>query len=565
MNANDLYRYVVSKSTIYKYSILDPVNNNSLMKIPSRKEKQSNISSIISLGNDQILISHGVVIKLVDLKYRVLLSERPVDKPINLVAYSKKLSVVIGYTTPQEPSETTGTGSEKIMALPVDIGKGSLLESIGKGITKGDNSFRSSFSPIPLTFGEASSAQVIKEETTLIGNSKNSSSLVLKILQHLKDNGNVADFEKWALAYFKYPNRWIKASKTGNVEETIKATTVPEVDSKRPYYRSKTDRQVDFTFIYDICSILFHHVGRVGTTSLSSLKNGPKPTKLVKLHKGFSPDRLLNYLIGHPLLPSQQLPGLLLTLNRYPDIVRNAIKRAPTLRCDTVVSALRSKDEDTFTSAIIRLEHRFDSRQITNSIKRVYLTKPSSVSSSSSSSSTISTSGDGDGLLDVSFPDNGVTLESIIRRMVELDIGWDLIPYFIDAGGLFGWDELFLEELDSTISDRVGLYKGGYEVLAMLEESVRDLNLNIKRKQHAANVDGNIASNDEVTQASFEADSSNTVVPVLVSAEEQSQQRMKSVLQIGFADKYVYGKKTETNSSQSTSAIAPYTVERLLF
>lgn len=508
------------------------------MKIPSRKEKlATNHASIISLGNDQILISQGSSLKLVDLQYRVLLSERSLERPAALVSYSKKLSVVVGYTFPAEGAPAT-SNPEKIINVPLDIGKGSLFESIGKGITRGDSTWHNTFSQIPMTFGESSSAQVIKEETALLNNTKNSSTHVLKILQHFKDKGDVTAFEKWALAYLKFSNKWIKTSKTLSVEDTIKATTVPEAETKRPHYKSR-DRQVDFTFIYDLCTVLFHHVGRAGTTPLSSLHYGPKQAKLVKLYKGFAPERLLSYLLTHPLLPSQQLPGLLLTLNRFPDIVRAAIRRAPTLRCDTVVSALRAKDKDTFVSAVIRLEHRFDARQITKSVKRVYLSKPS-VGAEETRSSKKSQEGSSGVTVDLAFSDNGTTIESIIRRMVELDVGWELMPYFIDAGGLFGWEEAFLSELDTAITERVDDYKSGYEVLAMLEESVREASLT-KRSKDAAE----------------EADGSST--PVLLSAKEQSQQRMKSVLHIGFADKYVYDKKKENNS-----AVAPYTVERLL-
>lgn len=79
-----LYRYVSSTATVHKYNILDPLETHSVIQLPARNPStnQSTSTSILYLGNDQILISHGSSLLLVDLKYRVLLSEQSVPKPI---------------------------------------------------------------------------------------------------------------------------------------------------------------------------------------------------------------------------------------------------------------------------------------------------------------------------------------------------------------------------------------------------------------------------------------------------------------------------------------------------
>lgn len=606
---NDLFRYVASTGSIYRYNLLDPTANPQYtMKLPlnSKDDKSPKPSlppsSILYVGNDQVLVSHGCVLRLVDLKYSVLLSERNLPQPVKLATYKKKLSLIIGHTVPLTSSTTSS--NEKIVAIPVEVGTGSLLESIGKGVSQPQQSlnnsiFRNAFTQIPTVFRENSgSVNMVKEEASLVKNARAEANAVLLVLRHLLDTQNVTEFEKWALAYFKVVTKWIKGvTATPNVEDIISKTTVPELPSattnnatdantnetseaKRVFYKAKYDRAVDSSFVYDLCTIIFKHVGKTGTSPLSSLVPGDigvntssssnslsKGTvRLVKLHKNFAPERLIGYLLTHPLLPTQQLPGLLLTLNRFPELVRIAFKRAPAaLRCDTVVSALRTRDDDTFSSAIIRLEHKFDARQIIASLQRVYLSNEgklasdsssskSKKSSKSSNSSTTESPNSTKPFLDITYPDNGTTLETIIRRMVSLDLGWSLVPYFVDAGGLFGWDDEFLVFLDTAVAERLNMYKSGYEVIAMLEEGIRES----KRRGHGA---GNVGGG-----ANIDNNTTDGQEPLLVSAKKQNQQRLKAVLPIGFSGKYAYGKKAASNPNgeRAASAIASYTVERLL-
>lgn len=606
-----LFRYVASSASIYRYNLLDPtVTPQYVMTLPtnskidqaSSSKSVPNQSSVLFIGNDQVLVSHGSVLRLVDLKYSVLLSERVLSQPISLISYNKKLSLTIGNTLPS-PSDSLTTNNEKIMAIPLDIGTGSLLESIGKGVSQpsslvSDSAFRNSFAQIPTVFRETSaSLNMVKEESTLVKNAHAEASALLSVLRHFLDTQNMADFEKWALAYFKITNKWIKAvGPASKPEDIISKTTVPELpfanssdasDTKKIFYKAKHDRAVDSTFLYDLCTIIFKHVGVTGTSPLSSLVPGDigvndisssslqpskKTVKLVKLRKNFAPERLICYLLTHPLLPTQQLPGLLLTLNRFPDLVRVALKRAPAaLRCDTVVSALRARDDDTFISAAIRLEHRFDAHQIISALKRVYISTEGKIASDSSllkskksakskskSANSTPENNSTKPFLDITYPDNGTTLETIIRRMVSLDLGWSLMPYFIDAGGLFGWDEEFLSFLDESVSERLDMYKStGYEVVAMLEESLRQSN------RRGSNLAEDASVNDTTKSEPF---GSKQTEPFLVSAKQQTQQRLKAILPIGFANKYAYGKKAASNpsGSRAASAIASYTVERLL-
>lgn len=554
ITAGFVYSYDPSRWELSKVSTLNKTAPKTSMIVPQIKDESTKSPhfSLLFLGNDQLLISFERSLKLVDLRNKVIVSERTLEKYCHLTMFSKKLSVAIGYTQPLESSTAnTAVGPDRIMAIPLVVGKGTLFEIIGKGISTNivDNSkvndlnrWSHAIPKIASNFGADTTGSVFGgEQKSQAKNSKRLATFVLKMLEYFKEQKDLENFELWGLTYFKTSTKWDISSTlcSKSPEEILQEFTLPQISEqdKETEFQVGQGRATTFTTVLDICNLVFNNVILTAQiTPLSSLENfgtDSKHPKLVKISKSFFPKLLVKFLLTHPLFPTQQLPGILLALSKYPDLVELALKKLPSLRCDTVVSALKAEDNDNiFKAAISRLEQNYEPHEITASVKRVFLSKITPGSTK------------GEDLIDIAFKDNSVTLEQCIKHMCQLNIGWEILPYIIDAGGLFGWDESFLNEFESIIEASLVDLNDANQVLTVIDEITAN---SVPKKKGSSKSES--ASNNVNT---------NNKGPVLVTAAQHSKQRLNNTLGLSTQ------KSRRKSDKSSFSSIGIYSIEKLI-
>ena len=322
----DPHTFSLSTYTLPHLVHLSTIQVRRNQKTPTEK------ASVLPVGTNRILLSYDSTLKLVDTKYNTILFKRVLDKPIQLAAFSIKNSLAIGFT-----------GTE-IISLPVEPGTGSLLESLGKGVTVHDGKWdlvHSSF-----VFDQnLSSEDFIKQQTKVTEQQKAKVADFLNTLFGLFKKGLTEAYENWAIAYLKN-EEW-----TGNAKEVPKIIASSE---ENLIYDASNDREVDSGFI----STLVGQIFASKNTNIDQIN--PADLKLPNV----SVDRLLVYLLTHPLFPTPKFPSLLTVLSPNPRFYRQAIVTAPSLSSDQVVSALHAEDDETFKDAITRLSDEFGSKSL---------------------------------------------------------------------------------------------------------------------------------------------------------------------------------------------------------
>lgn len=507
----DPHTFSLSTYTLPHLVHLSTIQVRRNQKTPTEK------ASLLPVGTNRILLSYDSTLKLVDTKYNTILFKRVLDKPIQLAAFSTKNSLAIGFT-----------GTE-IISLPVEPGTGSILESLGKGVTVHDGKWdlvHSSF----IFDQDISSEDFIKQQTKVTEQQKEKVAEFLSTLFSLFQKSSIESYENWAIAYLKNEN-W-----TGNASEIPKIIASSE---ENLIYDASNDREVDSGFISTLVGQIF------ASKNINIDQINPADLKLPKV----SVDRLLVYLLTHPLFPTPQFPSLLTVLAPNARLYRQAIVTAPSLSSDQVVSALYAEDDDTFRDAITRLSDEFGSKIITQSIKSVF--KRSAQEES-----------------------QVTNIVKLVERMQRLDIGWPIMSSFIDAGGLFAWDEQAVTSLKTRVDQEIEDIRTGSDALAMLEEALKQANIaedNIVKKIGINDTVESIPSIDEqpVTTA-LSNKSSKTEVneneirngPALISAHEQTVNRLSALLSFNGTNKVSLHKSERLENLERS--VPPYTIEKLI-
>lgn len=507
----DPHTFSLSTYTLPHLVHLSTIQVRRNQKTPTEK------ASVLPVGTNRILLSYDSTLKLVDTKYNTILFKRVLDKPIQLAAFSIKNSLAIGFT-----------GTE-IISLPVEPGTGSLLESLGKGVTVHDGKWdlvHSSF-----VFDQnLSSEDFIKQQTKVTEQQKAKVADFLNTLFGLFKKGLTEAYENWAIAYLKN-EEW-----TGNAKEVPKIIASSE---ENLIYDASNDREVDSGFI----STLVGQIFASKNTNIDQIN--PADLKLPNV----SVDRLLVYLLTHPLFPTPKFPSLLTVLSPNPRFYRQAIVTAPSLSSDQVVSALHAEDDETFKDAITRLSDEFGSKIITKSIKSVFKSSEQE--------------------------DSHVTIiVKLVERMQRLDIGWSIMSNFIDAGGLFAWDEQAVTSLKTRVDQEIEDIRTGSDALAMLEEALKQANIaedNTVKKIGINDTLESIPSIDEQPVATTPSSKSSKTEagdketrngPALISAHEQTVNRLSALLSFNGTNKVSLHKSERLENLERS--VPPYTIEKLI-
>lgn len=511
----DPHTFSLSTYSLPNLALLSTIQVRRNQKTPTEK------ASLLPVGKNRILLSYDNTLKLVDTKYSTILSKRVLDKPIQLAAFSQKNSLAIGFT------------DTEIISLPVEPGTGSLLESLGKGVISHDSKWdlvHSSF----VFDQDLESQEFIDQQTKITEQQKESVTAILATLFKWLKSGKTEAYENWAIAYLKN-EEW---SDSG-IPEVISSS-----DGEAFIYDASNDREVDANFISTLVGQIF------ATKNLTLDQIDPAVLQLPG-----SLDRLIVYLLTHPLFPTPQFSRLLSVLSSSPRLYRQAIVTAPGLGCDQIVSALQAPDNDTFRDAVSRLSDEFNTKPITQSIKSVFRTTNEAGQVESQVTSIV----------------------KCVERMQSLDIGWSIMACFIDAGGLFAWEEQMLSNLESRVDQEVQDLNIGSETLTILEEALK---LSDYRE---ADVEQKTGINDTVeTLSAFgekadkkskiskkkkkilerKAEKASRSGPELISAEDQNIQRMRALLTFGGSSKTgLHHADLRENFARS---VPPYTVEKLI-
>lgn len=276
--------------------------------------KEARITSLLALDAHKIVLTtDNNAIIMIDVRFESILSQISLDKQqytsATLLCFSTEHSVALAYTK-------TKDSSDEVVGIPVDLGKGSLLESVGRGMRKEQ-----------ATTNE--SELVVNEQGPLLTRQKGNSRLM--------QSGVFAESEKR--------------------KQELEQISTPSIDSLVSLLK-KHHGNVDRRLVLYLCQKVFGLTKR-GTS--------------FKVQKGFqiAKSNMLaaEYLLQHALFPTTQTSGLLNLLVDYPKLFLIAITSTPGLSCESVVAALCHPSDDIFMSACQRLQKESSFPVITETIR----------------------------------------------------------------------------------------------------------------------------------------------------------------------------------------------------
>lgn len=412
-----LYRFVPENSQIEVYD-LNTMGKNIIEIAALTIKKEASDSSLISLGTS-LLLQYDKRLFLIDPKHKTLLAECDVEHHLILMDSFKTRS---GYIAVGQMHLTKTDCT--IVELSIEPGKGTLLESFSKGIQSNDKvgQWKYGLSDIMIISKTTSLKEYNQELEARIQNSINE---VHSLLAKLKDSRTLKDidiFEKHIFDYIKGESKYSLNSGNSLI------------------YDINYDRQLDKDLIIDMLSLIYKDFSlRSRTDKKLDLKEVPT------LDPTFIPENVIIYLLTHPLFPTPQFPNLLDSFQNHPRLYRQAIVTAQGISLHELIDSLKHADDEIFKDAVSRLAEEFGTEQITKIVRIKYSTM-----------------------------DRGDFVDTV-KRLVRLDVGWTIISSFIDAGGLFLWDEPLLEVISKRVDNRVDTLESTMEIISVIDEFIHKI------------------------------------------------------------------------------------------
>jgi U3 small nucleolar RNA-associated protein 8 len=483
------YRYSMESGKLHCLNLLKRQGTKFSVGKPN-----SETYSILPVGDSKLLLLQDQDIFLVDTKFQSVVDSRPRDGLVRLLCFAVD-------------SVAVAVSEASVVGLNVDKGHGTLLESIGKGRSAGEDEAGLKLGFTGILIKKKSLAKEYRRILMdLIVTAQDTAAGILVELDELKQQGNVDEFEKRAIGYLK-GEEWDEEA--DNEKEHI------------PAYEAR-DREVDKDFIVEIVAMLFV----------------VKDNKLI-LQPGFVPEKLVIYLLTHPLFPTPEMSNLLSALIDHPRLFRQAVVTAPGIDCPQLIEALAHPDEEIFRDVANRVLEEFGAAQITEAVRSQYFS-PSGTAG----------------------PDK---VQKLINRLSRLDIGWSLISAFVDASGLFGWSAAVIEDLNNRVSSEIKALESSAEIVTLIDEAIR---------KFAHNMDASgmqKLTKNEIKSLTPRAPGEKTHTgPAFITAEEREQEKMKGLLAYGVAEEKIkskLGKKKAwlDQKSMISRRVPVYTVEKLVF
>lgn len=520
-----LYRYIPALHSIQVYSLTD-MNLVTTVDLPSpEKESDPHGHSLITIGGGKVLLSTGYLVLLVDTKYHSILDQQELDNHFELLSYVNGSGIALGLSTIMNKSLNAS-----VIGLVVDCGKGTVLESLTKGVQPVESQYKLGLSDVVIK-----KSYPVKEYNTvlkdIITTSQTQISDVLDHLDSLKEKSDVQTFEQHLIRYLK----------NEDLENITAKATPPSSNNNNNnnnayVYEADKDREADKDFIFEVVMMIFHDDEKTGKLSLSP---------------NFVPEQALIYLLTHPLFPTPELPGVLLdALLSYPRLFRQAIVTAPTLDCLDLVRVLPSPDDEIFKDIVSRIGEEFGQENISECIKLEF--------------------GKGNSK-------DTTRIVNCVKRLTRLNIGWPIISCFLDAGGLFAWEQSVVSELYNEVDEQVKALEQGSETMILIDEVLRKFNpetdANEVSKTSKRELKKLSKSNNKTS-----GKHKNSNKPEIITAENRRDEetQMQGLLQLGVQSSTAASKKSSSATKEEkqkallrhansiSKRVPKYTVEKLV-
>ncbi|KAA8902885.1 hypothetical protein TRICI_005809 [Trichomonascus ciferrii] len=487
-----LYRYIPALHTIQVYSLLDMSLIGSVVLPTPEKEADPTGQSLLAVDSDKILLCTGYLVLLVDTKHHAVLAQQDTTHHFELLSYVAESGVVLGLSTVLDRSMKAS-----ILGLSVDSGRGTLLESLTRGVQPVDTQWKFGFSDILIKKNYP-----LKEHNTvlhdIIVTSQTHATHVLDELDSLKEQGDARTFGYRLVRYLK-----------GDEWDTIG----DEDDSQDAYvYEAENDREVDKDFVFEVVMMIFGENETDGKLTLAS---------------NFVPQKGLIYLLTHPLFPTPEVRGLLDALYPYPRLYRQAVVTAPTLDCQDLVAALSQPDDEIFKDIVTRIVEEFGSETIASCIKNEF-----------GRGSTRDTT----------------RIVNCVKRLLRLNVGWTIVSCFLDAGGLFTWDQSVISQLSADVDEQVESLQMSTETMTLIDEVLRKS-----------------ASEKDTTGRKKSSKKKAAKEPGAIVSAEQRDTQMQGMLELGVtpthnipATKDQKKKALLRHANSISKRVPQYTVEKLI-
>lgn len=488
-----LYRYVPALHTVQVYSLLD-MRVVGVVELPAPgKEADPHGQSLLAVGDGKVLLSTGYVVLLVDTKHHSVLAERDMASRFELLSYVPESRVVLGLATALDRSRGTA-----VVGLSVDAGRGTLLESLTRGVQPVETQWKLGFSDVLIkkSYPLRDHNAVLHD---IVATSQAQATHVLDELDALKERGDAAAFG-YRLARYLKGDEW-------------DAIALDADDQDAYVYEADVDREVDKDLVFEIVMMIFGESEADGKLTLAS---------------NFVPQKGLIYLLTHPLFPTPEVRGLLDALYPYPRLYRQAVVTAPTLDCHELVRALAHPDDEIFKDIVARVVEEFGHETIAACIKHEF-----------GKGSTRDTT----------------RIVNCVKRLIRLNVGWTIVSCFLDAGGLFTWDQSVVSQLSTDVDEQVESLQRSTETMTLIDEVLR---------KSAAEKEATIKPNKKSTKKMSKE-------PGAIVSAEQRDSQMHGMLELGVAPSH----NTPTTKDQKKKAllrhansiskrVPQYTVEKLI-
>lgn len=301
----------------------------------------------------------------------------------------------------------------ELNVINVNVGLGSLSESLGKGIASPSVNATTTSIAAPHGVADLLDENFVEQSNHLTKELKE----IYKELENASTNQNLKKWERIVIPYLKGES-WETISKSIKKIRPEKGQQKQQTvakDYEFKVFEVEKDRIIDYNFIHSITSLIF------------KVEAGE-----VCFNNTFIPEHSLTYLFTHPLYPKEFTNGLLLLFSRRAEeieedgkngigslrLLRQALITCPNLSCLEIAKQLNNSNDEIFQDVVSRLVEEYSVNQISST------------------------------LLDILNGANSkLNLEECIKKCYILDNGWEIMPAIIDAGGLFGWSKGLINKI----------------------------------------------------------------------------------------------------------------------
>ncbi|CDK26608.1 unnamed protein product [Kuraishia capsulata CBS 1993] len=406
--------------------------------------------SVVSVAPNRIAISSGSSVFLVDVLHEAVMASYEMVSPakaefttVELIesAFVKGNSQSSKNTFLLVVVKNSRDNTATLQNLKVDVGLGRLRDVLGNSTLKfnRERSLKSQLNGIPRVMDVIKSNSFESEEAV-------NKSELLGLLEYLSKTYKEGNYESFDSAFVSF----MKGESLATVSQNGNAKKVKKVNNFSRVYEIDHDRVVDHTFVHLVVDML------LGSPTSEALEAESVPIES------------LTYLLTHPLFPTDYAKVVLKKLAAYPILTRQAVVTCPNIPCIDLIHELSVIDnDDIFKDVLIRLVEEFSSDRITQETIRL--------------SNTASETGG------PSFD-----LDKIIRKIIKLNFGFEILNSFIDSNGLilslqYSSDADRLSKLLSRVDKQVDSLVSDSQLLTIVNKCIHAVSLEAKKSRKKKN------------------------------------------------------------------------------